>query len=170
MVHPNIVHKMLNGERRLQVPELRYWAKALQVPFVVAVQRFGHEVPGAKVPLIGAVDGRARVVLYPPDKCRDVAAPEPSGGELVALEVDSAHSALSIYHGSIIYYQPSATVNIGAFGRLSVLEIDGEPAPLLGVLDRASLGRGAVRVFGSTEIVNTETLVSAAPVHWQRFG
>ena len=169
-VHPNIVHKMLNGQRRVQIAEFRLLAQLLHVPFMEVVRRFGFDVPGAMVPCIGAIDGRARIAVLPPDRQHDTPAPESAVPGTVALIVDAPHSALSVYHGSTLYYVPSDTVRVDAFGRLGVLEIDGEPAPVVGVLDRATMGRGRVRVFGGIDVIDTERLVSATPVTWQRFG
>ena len=169
-VHPNIVHKILNGERRLQVGEARTVAKLMQLPLVETLRRFGFNVPGTTCPLVGRIDGRGRVSIRPPSADgRTVLAPESAIG-VVALAVDAAHSALSVYHGSLLYYEPAQMVRVDSFGRLAVLEMDGELCPVIGVLDRASLGRAEVTVFGGVEVLQTQRLVSATPILWQRFG
>lgn len=169
-VHPNIVHKILNGERRLQVGEARTVARLMQLPLVETLRRFGFAVPGTTCALVGRVDGRGRVSIRPPQADnRTVIAPESAIG-VVALAIDAAHSALSVYHGSLLYYEPSNMVRVDSFGRLAVLEMDGELAPVIGVLDRASLGRADVTVFGGIEVLQTQRLVSATPILWQRFG
>lgn len=169
-MHPNMVHKLFNGERRPQLYELRVLAKALRLPMAEIIERFGVEVPGRRASCIGAINGDGRVSLYPPHKVRLVHAPEDGTLGLVALVVDAANTALGTYHGNTLFYEPANNVRVDAFGRLAVLELSDEPAPVVGVLDRATLGRGIVRVFGGLETLNANTIVSAAPVHWQRFG
>jgi len=169
-VHPNIVHKMLNGERRVQIEEYRLLAKLLRIPIATCVAKMGFEMPSATCDLIGHIDGRGRISIRPPHADgRRVPCPEGVEG-IVALTINSAHSGLSVYHGSVVYYAPSDTVRVDAFGRLAVLEMDGEPAPVIGVLDRASMGQADVTIFGGIEVIQTQRLVSATPILWQRFG
>ena len=171
-VHPNMVHKMLNGERRVQIAEVKSWSSLLGVSFIEAMRRFGFDVPPTTCPLIGTVDGLGRVRYRRGNgvPARMIAAPETAGGNIVALQVDAPRSAISIYDGSCLYFEPSDIMRVDAVGRLSVIAMEGEPVPVIGVLARATLGRGSVSVYGGIELIETNSIVSATPIVWQRFG
>lgn len=166
--HPNTFHKLLSGERRTQIDECLLLAKLLNVPPAIMARQLGYDWPIPQARIIGEVDGAGRVRVLPPGKQSDVDAPSELEVELVALQVAAAQTALSVYDGNILYYEPSEVVRPDAFGRLAVLEIGDQPAPVVGVLDRASLGRGRVVVFGGIETIETNKIISATPIRWQR--
>ena len=137
----------------------------------IALRRLGVDIPPATVPVIGVLRGNARVSILPPDKVANVESPRLPPGPLVALQIETSQTALAIYHGGLLYYEPSEVVLPGAFGRLSVVELGDVPAPVVGVIDRGrSIKGGRVTVFGGLETIESDQLQSAAPILWQRAG
>lgn len=168
-LHPNKMGEILRGTRRLQVPEAITLANFIEAPLFELLRRFGYDVPPSdQCDLIGVVNGRGRVSFLPPDQCEVVVAPTDADKDLKALRVEAEHTRLALYHGTVIYYLPTQMVRADAFGRLSVLDLKDEPAPVLGILDRGSYGQGVVRIYGGLETIETETVLSASPVKWQR--
>lgn len=167
--HPNKFWASVRGERRLQIEEALSLAKLLKVSHTELLARWGYDVaPSSTCQLIGTVNGRGRVSFLPPDRTAEIIAPTEADADLKALRIDAEHTRLALYHGTTIYYLPSNSVRADAFGRLAVLDAKDQPTPILGILDRGSYGQGLIRVYGGIEDIETDTLVSASPVLWQR--
>lgn len=121
--------------------------------------------------MIGALRGNARISIFPTNLVQKTESPRPEPGALVALRIDAAQSALAIHHGGFLFYEPTEVVARGAIGRLSVVELGDQAAPVVGVLDRAIGDRGGlVTIFGGSETIESAQLQSATPVLWQRMG
>lgn len=170
-MHPNLLHKLLSGERRCQIGEAIALARMLKVPKAEIVARLGFDWPRDVIRITGRVGGRGYVSPLPPQQQFEVECPfEYEADSLSALTVDAAHSALGIYHGMTVYYSPSPGVSIEAFGRLSVIEAGEHQSAILGSIDRASHGKGTVVVFGGIEVLHVQTIISASPVRWLKVG
>lgn len=166
--YPNMLWRVMSGMRPVRVQEVIDWAVFLKVPVSVVLTRFGFHVPRAQVPVIGVMRKSGRVTVLPPNQQTKVDAPDDLSANLVAIRVEGAHSALAIFDGSYLFYEPSKIVRTDAIGRLSVVEFGDYPAPLVGVVDRATIGKGRVTLFGGEDIVESEMMISATPVRWQR--
>lgn len=168
--YTNMVWRMTSGSRPVRPDELARWATFLEVPFPEAARRFGIDVPPSTVSLIGVLRANGRVTLYPPNQQKRVEAPTDGGPELVCVVVESPQSALAVWDGTFLYYEPTKVFRADAFGRLSVVEFGDVGAPIVGFLDRASVGRARVTVFGSSEVIESAQPISATPVKWTRAG
>lgn len=164
----SFIWRMLTKDRRAHVADAIVWAEILKAPLPLVIQRLGYDVPGLTCPVVGTVGGAARVSVLPPEKLGKVEAPGQTAAGLVALRVDAPHSALNMWHGAHLYYRPSNVVRPDAFGRLSVVELGDHAAPLVGVVDRASVGGGRVRLFGANDEIESEQMISATPIVWQK--
>ena len=169
-IHPNLLLKLLSGERRCQIGEAIALARMLRVPKAEIMARLGFDWPRDLIRVTGKVDGSGRVAPLPPDKQFSIECPFEYEENLAALTVEATHSALGIYHGMAIYYSPSPGVSIEAFGRLAVIEVSEHQAAILGAIDRASHGRGTIQVFGGIETLHVQTIISASPVRWLKSG
>ncbi len=168
--YPNMVWRIMSGARRVTPQEICTLAGVLRVPVTVLMRRWGFDVPSVSVPVIGEVNAAGRVSTFPAGQGGEVPSPDDSRNELVALRVRSAESAYPLFDGYHFFYEPGQRVEPGAFGRLSVLELGTHTAPIVGVLDKTSVTRVSVAVWGlkGAERVEDYTLVSAKPVLWMR--
>lgn len=163
-----MVHRVLGGQRPARPDEIIAFAPLLGVSAVEALRRFGYAVPETRVDLIGRVNEFGRVEFYPPDLVRRTEAPADAHADMKALTVDAPHSRLAIYDGATLFYVPSKVVDAQAVGRLALLEIGDQAAPVLGVLSYAAGGRKRVTIIGGAEVLETAQLISAAPIAWVR--
>lgn len=168
--YPAMVWRMTSGHRKLTPHEICEWARLLKVSVAVILRRLGEDPPAVTVPVIGIVREHGRVSILPPAAQRRADAPGNSMQPLVALDVDTAQTALALYDGSALYYEPASVVRADAFGRLAIIELGDHAAPIVGVLDRGSVGRGRIVVFGGTETLESSQIISATPVRWIRAG
>lgn len=166
--YPNMLWRVMTGARPVRVQEVIDWAVYLQVPVSVALVRFGFHVPRATVPVVGVVRKSGRVSPLPTQQQSKVDAPDDLSAAMVALRVEGAHSPLAIFDGAYLFYEPSQIVRTDSFGRLSVVEFGDYPAPMIGVVDRAAVGKGRVTLFGGSDTVESEMMISATPIRWQR--
>ena len=163
--HKDLLGRSLAGNRKLQPEELVKLAGALAVPLAVVFDRLGLPAPSATVPLIGRVNDQGRVMLYPPELVKQVAAPSELSRQLVCVEVDAPNSRLGAWHGVHLYYEPSAGVRLNAIGRQSVIELGQHEAAVVGTIDSTS-GRSTVIVIGGIERIESNQIRSATPVLW----
>lgn len=170
MGHDGLLRRTFAGERRAQVEEMIALAAALSVPFVTVVRRYGYEIPAVRCPLIGSVNSAGRLNFYTPDRQAVVEAPLDEVPGMVAVVVEAAHSALAIFDGSTLFYEPADDVRPDSFGRLSVVTVGEQPAPVLGVIERGGIGRTRIVVYGGIETLESRELKSATPIRWQRAG
>lgn len=170
MGHDGLLRRTFAGERRAQVEEMLALADALSVPFATIVRRYGYDVPATRCSLIGSVNSAGRVNFYAPDRQAVVEAPLDESPGLVAIVVEASHSALAIFDGSTLFYEPATDVRPDAFGRLSVVSLGEQPAPVVGVIERGGIGRTRVVVYGGIETLESRELKSATPIRWQRAG
>lgn len=166
--YKNMLWRIFTGHRPVRVSEVIEWAIFLQIPVSVALVRFGFSVPRAQIPVIGVMRKSGRISVLPPNQQTRVDAPDDLSAAMVALRVEGAHSALAIFDGSYLFYEPSPIVRTDSFGRLSVVEFGDYPAPLVGVVDRAAMGKGKVTLFGGDDVIESEMMISATPVRWIR--
>lgn len=165
--YENYVGRIFSGQRKASIADAVFLSKRLRVPVQAIVRRLGYDLADAAVPVIGRVNEHGRVRLLLP--VNQFQAPFPPGmeSETVALIVNTAHTALAVYDGDILYYAPAKTVRPDSFGRLSVVECADQGAPIVGILDRARVGRGRVVILGGTETLESEQIVSATPIRWK---
>lgn len=170
MGHKDLLGRTLKGDRGFKPAELVALSKLLKVPLVALYRQLGYDVEGATCTIIGTINAQSRVSPLPPNQQLTIACPTELESKLVALRVDAPHSVLAIYHGTIFFYSPADKVRPDAFGRLSVVELGDHTSAIVGVLDRASVGRGRVVLFGTQESIESDEIISAAPIRWQRAG
>lgn len=163
-----MIWRMLSGEREVTPQELLLWATFLRLPLHETFRRFGYKVEAPTVQVIGAVKANGRVAVFAPAQIEKVEAPNDASGNMKALVVDAPQSELQIFDGTHLYYEPSDVVNPAAFAHLSVLEIGDVGAPVVGILHRISARAKKVEIYGGRERFETDQLISAAPVLWQR--
>lgn len=166
--YPNMIWRVLTGARPVRTQEIIEWCEWLQVPITVGLFRFGFDVPRSRVPVIGNVNSDGRISILPPGHQEHVDAPGDMQCTMVALRVKGDNRALSIYDGALLYYEPSEVVSVASFGRLSVVELGDHLPPLVGIVDRASGGRGRITLFGGAETIESDKVVSATPIRWQK--
>lgn len=170
--HENTFGRILEGQLT-PVPEaLVFLATKLQVPIREIFEHLGFPMPAPACPIIGKVNSRGFVELYPTDKQKATTAPTETDAGFVAVEVDAPHSPLQLYHGTLLFYRPSTGVRLDAFGRLCVLEVGDRPAPIVGNVDRASQGYSTIVVYGGIDRfeLRSEEVISTAPIRWTRLG
>lgn len=167
--YPNMVWRMTSGQRKIRPDEMAVWSRFLEVPYNEIARRFGVDVPIFKVPVVGIVRPNGRVSQILPNERQFVEAPTDASAHMLALVVDAPMSSLMIWDGSYLYYEPTEVLRTDAFGRLSVVEIRDWP-PVVGVLDRASMGQGRVTLLGSQEKIDSKHVERATPIKWQRAG
>lgn len=166
-----IWRRIMTEGRECTIGESITLARELRAPWEMVISRLGFEIPERKCPIIGKVGPHGRISTFTPDEVRRTLAPPDVDETTVALLVDAPQSALGVFHGATLFYEPSAGVRPDAMGRLGIIELGDHPAPILGVLERsAALGRGRVSIYGTGEAVESRKLISAAPVLWWRAG
>lgn len=167
-----MIRRMLAGERALRPDEIAIWAKLVRASPTTVLRKLnlGVDIEEPRVPVVGIVRDDGRVSSLPESPPQMVEAPTDAPGGMVALNVEAPLSGLAYFHGSTFYFVPSDKVMPDSFGRLSVIEIGDSPSPVVGVLDRASVGRGRVVIFGTNESIETKMMVSATPIRWIRAG
>ena len=166
--YTNMVWRMITGHRPVRVAEAIEWAKFLKVPVSVALVRFGYDVPRVTVPVVGVMRKSGRVSTLPPNQQTRVDAPDDLSAAMVAIRVEGTHSALAIFDGNYLFYEPSQVVRADSYGRLSVVEFGDYPAPMVGIVDRAGVGKGRVTLFGGDDTVESDMMISATPILWMR--
>lgn len=168
--HKDLLGRTLKGERGFKPNEIVAMSVALRTPVAAIFRRLGYDVPGATCQLVGTINAQSRVSILPPQNQTAVSCPSELDTDLIALRVDAPNSVLAIYHGTIFFYAPAKKMRPDAIGRLSVIELGDHPAPVVGVLDRAAVGTGRVILFGSQDAVESDEVISASPIRWQRAG
>lgn len=169
-MHPNLLLKLLTGERRCQIGEAIALARMLRVPKGELMRRLGFEWPRDMIRVTGKVDGDCYVSELPAPEQFTVECPFEYETNLAALTVEATHTALGVYSGMIVYYSPSPGVSVEAFGRLAVIGASELKAGVLGHIDRSSHGKGTISLFGGIGKLSVQTIVSASPVRWLRAG
>ena len=165
--YENYIGRIFSGQRKASIADAVFLAKRLKVPVQTIVRRLGYALADATVPVIGRVNEHGRIVSILPAHQAQVPFPPGMETETVAVVVETAQTALAVYDGQILYYTPSKIVRPDAFGRLSVIECADHSAPIVGILDRARVGRGRVVILGGTETLESEQIVSATPIRWK---
>lgn len=167
------VHKwtrIIYKEQKATIGEALALASIFGVGYAEILRRLGFELAEPMLSVIGKVGSSGRVVRVPPSiqiAPARILAPPHVGGHAVALYVDTPRKDLAMFNGQFLIYEPSPRVEIGAMGRLAVIECAEEAQPVVGVLERASVSRGHVRVFGlGDETLEGVSIISAAPVRW----
>jgi hypothetical protein len=170
----NWLQKILAGERRLQIAEAVWLAERFKVPLLTVLEAgLGFKVPkppAPSVPVIGAVTANSRISIYAPPAVDVVQAPPGASADMVAIRLETHQTALALYAGVLLFYtpKPELRVRADAFGRLSVVLLGDELAPIVGVLDRASMGRGRVVLLDGRTVRESEQVAAAYPVEWTR--
>lgn len=163
----NKIWQMKTGQRAVQVHELLIWARVLRVHPSEIFARLGLEWPRPTVPVVGTVGPAGRVA---PAAGEVVQAPDEQAGDVVALRLAQAWPAAGLYRGALLYYEPSLSVHVSAFGRLAVLGFGDHPTPIVGTLVSSALGEARAIALGSGETVTSAQAMSAAPVLWIKQG
>lgn len=162
--------RTIHEGRECTIAEAIALAPLLGVDFREIVRRLGFTIPEAVTPIIGRVGPHGRISMLPGSAG---SCPTPPGMQpaAVALRIDAPQSpGLAIFHGNYLFYEPSRVVRPDTFGRLSVIELSDHAAPVVGVLDRASVGFARVAIFGGAETLDNERVSSATPVLWIKAG
>lgn len=164
-----MLHRILGGSRPARPDEILDLAPLLGVSPIEAIRRFGYTVPETKIDVVGKVNEFGRIEWFPPDLIRRTEAPADATANMRALTVDAPQSRLAIYDGAMLYYSPLADrVDAQAVGRLAVIGLGDQPAPLVGVLSYAAGDRKRVTVIGGAEVIESKQLIFAAPIVWIR--
>lgn len=163
-----MLHRIVSGARPARPDEIIKMADLLGITTIEALRRFGYAVPELRIDLIGRVNADGRVIFFAPDQVRKVDSPADAAADTRALIVDAPHSRLAIYDGAVMYYAPSPVVDAQATGRLSIIEISEQAAPVLGILNHLAAGRKRVTIIGGIETLETKSILTAAPVTWIR--
>lgn len=142
-------------------------ARELRVPIGELLIKLGYNYRQRECPLIGGVGEAGRVTLFPgPHK--SVSSPDETDEDLRAVIVEADYLALALYAGSYLYFAPAEAVRTDVWGKLCLVDIQDEPAPVVGIVGRASPGRGRVRLFGGSGTRDDVRVASATPVRWIR--
>ncbi|MGQ0673526.1 MAG: hypothetical protein ACT4N2_11725 [Hyphomicrobium sp.] len=165
--YANYTGRIFRGSRQPSISDAILLAKNLQVPLSLILRKLGYDLADSTLKAIGRVNEFGRVSFLPPNLQSQVPAPGATEPGTVALIVEASNTPLAMYDGEVFYYAPSTVIRPDAIGRLSVIEMDDMSAPVIGVLDRARVGRGRVVVFGINEVVESERLISATPIRWR---
>lgn len=167
-VHPNKVWMMIAGEKGIKPAEILAWAKLLRAPVPTIWQAFGYPWPAATVPIAGLIRADGRVSRDSGGRSAPSPVDAPEG--LAAIVLGHDVPALGLKRGAFLYYRPVDRIDVSAVGRLAVVGLGDQPAPVVGVLDATALGRVRVVILGGAEVVESAEAISAAPVEWIRAG
>lgn len=162
--------KMLTGRQDVRISEAAALAKLLEVSIPELLRQFGVQAPDHTVPVTGILRSHGRVTAITPDRVYRVPGPPGIGPRGVAIQIEGAHTAFALFDGSHLYYEPTDNVAVDAFDRLSVVHLADQSALVVGVLTRGSLRHVKVLTFGGLEPIESQQLIGAWPVRWQRMG
>lgn len=162
--------RVVTGGRKATPADVCTLARKLRTSVNVVLQKLGEDPPSMKCPVIGLLRMNGRVSILPPNAEESVDAPTDYASRLVALRVEADQTELAVYDGSVLFYEPATVVRADAVGRLSVIEVADDVSAIVGILDRGSIGRARVTIFGTREKYETPLIVSASPVKWMRIG
>lgn len=165
--HPNAIGRILRGELKPKVEEVISMARELRVPLGELLVRLGYTYKRRDCPLVGSVTEMGRVNMFG-GQLRHVASPDETDEDLQALSVETDYLALALYAGSYLYFAPAEALRSDVWGKLCLVDIQDEPAPVVGIVARASPGRNRVRLFGGSGTMDDVRVVSATPVRWIR--
>lgn len=126
------ISRMLSGTRHMKIDEASALASLFGVPLKEVLRRCGvdldHAFGGERVPLVGWVGEGWTVHMGETPGSRFVVAPPYTG--TVALRDQSG----SLRDGWLMYFKPDRHVRRNAFGRLSIVELEGTGEKLIRVL------------------------------------
>lgn len=167
----NAVWKSLIGQRGVPLDEVAIWARILDAPYLEIVRRLGFDVADHTVPVTGTLQANGRITLRHPADVYRIPSPPDLASNAVACLVESAHAALFMFQDSHFFYEPSPQVAIDAAGRLSVVELaDHGSTPVVGLLTRGTQRHVRIAVVGGQEVIESQQLVAAWPIRWQKMG
>ncbi len=160
------ITRSFQGGRMLNARDVARVAEALHVDVSEVLRRIGVPVQPRGPEIVGTLLGDGRVSAISPLK--GTAARVPGVPlDASALVADTIGTPLAPYHQATIIYAPSpAGAAPDSFGRLCVLEIEGQTAPVLGVIGRGrERGQMLVTVFMTGEVLTAARIFAASPVH-----
>lgn len=161
--------KTTRGDRQVRPNELAGLARMLKVSIAEMFRRFRYPVPEYMVEIIGKITPDARVSSVFDRKGEMVPAPDGVDTDCKALVFVTGKSPLEAYDGMVVYFYPSNQVEQDAYGRLSVVEIEGEAMPVVGIIERGQVGKGLkVALFGGVGTIEAKKLLKAALIKWTK--
>lgn len=162
----SLITRSLQGNRRMSLDELVSTARLLRASPAEVLRALGYEVEMPGVQLTGCIRDGAQVSAIT-TRAGETYSPEQSTPETRGLVFQTKAGPLAAYDGAVLVYEESAAGKVppACFGRLCVVEAEGQIAPLVGVLGKAA-SRGAVSLtlFGSGDVLEVAQVIRASPV------
>lgn len=163
----SLITKILKGERTLDAADVAGFAKVLQVSPDEILRRLGLDAAAAGVPIVGKVLGDGRV-SYMSSKVGQRLPIAPPAARAEALIAETNGTALASFDGAAFIFVRSTAekpVPPNAFGRLCIIEAEGQIVPLLATMARPNeRGRASLEVFQTGEKITTPNVLRASPV------
>lgn len=159
----NALTNVISGNERARIlrpEEVIQLARELRVPIQTVLFNLGYDLLVPQVPVVGTVDRFGHVAFKPEGP---IDAPLEIANDLQAVRVDAPRSP---WHDLYLFYAKPEGVSVNARGHLAVIEIEGEPAPVVGTLDA---NRRNVTLIGGTETLPARGLRSASRILWMRY-
>lgn len=158
-----VLHRRTTGELRWNFDEVMKLAEIVKRPFDETAREIGFDIPLQKTDVIGVIrsDGRVTTIT---GRAGELVASLPGSTPMTrALIFESPSGPLAGYHGMALHYRPTKSIDAEAYGRLAVIEVEGEPMAVIGQLERGQ--RGALRVTLLTgEKIEGKPVLSAAAI------
>jgi len=164
---PASLSRTMKGLRKPQLSEAIALAEYLDVSFSDVVSKFGYALPRRRVQIVGKITPECRVSALTNRVNEYVDAPSETDEDCKALVFTTANSPMQSYDDGLVFWCPSSLVDAHAFGRLSIVGIDGHDLAVIGTVERASGGKIRVILLNG-KVVEATKLLNASPVRWMR--
>jgi hypothetical protein len=159
--------RSLKGERRFDFDDAVALSNLIKQPLDEIAKHLGYKLEPRGVEIVGKItgDGRISTVSGRKGELSEVLG-LPGGAQ--AYIAETRGTPLEAYDGAIVVVaEPAKNVPVppDAFGRLCIVEADGQMVPLIGTLGKApQRGSVALSIFGTGEQITLHRLHRAAIV------
>lgn len=146
------VTRILRGERRIDLDAAVNLANFLREDLGEIARRLGCSYDGPKTIVAGAIRPDGAVTTITAKAGQTVPGFVGMPGDALAYVAEADTGPLGPYNHAVFYVQPAKGVSPDAFGRLCVVEAQGEVVPYLGTLEKSpQRGKVDLVIFGSQD-------------------
>jgi len=151
--------KVFGGRQRMAIEKWIHLALLLKIPLTTALRRGGYEIPELRIPVEGHILMNARVSYGVHGETVAANSDDPA---VKAFVFNVVSGPLVGFNGMALHYKPSNTIEAESFGQTSVIQVEGEPTPVVGTIHRKSGGKLKITLLNG-EIIENKRVVFAAP-------
>lgn len=163
------LNRAMKGKRKWNLDELMQFAGLVGVSATEILMRIGYKLPRKTAEIVGKVGEDGRVSTNTRRKGEKIESPSEVGPNCVCAIFETERTRLDAFNGMVVFWRPSLTLEPDAVGRFSVIELEEDPLPVVGVLRRLALGRYQVEPFGGVAApIETTSVLRAAPILWTK--